>query len=376
MLSIGHLTASLSDKGSGVKMVVEQLSATSHEAGHRVKVFGFDEPEHETWHGAQAQAVPLRGPSALGYAPEMRPALAAFQPQIIHTHGLWLLFANTALIHKKKFGTPYVVSPHGMLASIALQIKPWRKRIARTLYQDRLLRHADCLIATSDNELRHIRDAGLRGPVALISLGIEDATPASQFPENGEKRAIYIGRKLPLKGLEVLAMAWKDIAPLFPDWRVQFIGPDEDGYEAVLSDFIAREQVPRLDLVPAVAGAAREAAYCGSQISILPSTTENFALTVGESLVRKVPVIATQATPWSGLESERCGMWIKCGRQALADAMADMMSLSASERFAMGCRGRNWILRDFQWPKLAERHHALYRWLLGQDERPDFIVTE
>ena len=376
MLSIGHLTASLSEKGSGVKMVVEQLSAASHKAGHRVKVFGFDEPGREIWKGAEAQAVPLRGPKLLGYAPAMGPALAVLHPQIVHAHGLWLLFANAALHHKQKYGTPYVYSPHGMLANIALEIKPWRKRIARTLYQDRLLQNADCLVATSDNELRHIRDAGLRGPVALIPLGIEDATPAPQFPENGEKHALYIGRKLPLKGLEVLALAWKDIAPFFPDWKIQIIGPDSDGYETLLSNTIAREGIPRLDLLPAVAGAAREAAYCESQFSILPSTTENFALTVGESLIRRVPVIATRATPWSGLEHEMCGMWIEGDRKALADTMARMMSMSAAERYAMGCRGRDWILRDFQWPELAERHHALYRWVLGQQERPDFVITE
>lgn len=376
MLSIGHLTASLSDKGSGVKMVVEQLSKEAHAVGHRVQVFGFDEAGFESWRGGPAVRFPLKGPASLGYAPEMAPALEEFSPQIVHAHGLWLLFATAALRQKRLHSTAFVISPHGMLSSIALQIKPWRKRIARVIYQERLLNFADCIVATSENELSHIRDAGLRGPVAIIPLGIEEADSASIFTDKAEKRVIYLGRKLALKGLEELAHAWKQVALRFPDWRLQIIGPDSGGYEAQLAQVVAREKIPRFDLLPPVFGDEREAAYCRSQISILPSTTENFALTVGESLMRGVPVIATHNTPWAGLETESCGMWIDGNRASLVKSLEEMMSLSPAQRFAMGQRGRDWMLRDFQWPVLAERHHQLYRWILKQEDRPDFVITE
>src|SRR5690606_33898723 len=164
-----------------------------------------------------------------------------FEPQIVHAHGLWMLFANAALRQKRRHGIPYVVSPHGMLSSVALQIKPWRKRLARVLYQEGVLRNADCLVATSENELKHIRDAGLGGPVAVIPLGIEEADSAPEFTDLGEKRVIYLGRKLALKGLEELTLAWKQVAPSFPDWRLQIIGPDSGGYEAELAGLILTE---------------------------------------------------------------------------------------------------------------------------------------
>lgn len=375
VLSIGHLVASLSEKGSGVKTVVEQMSAQADAMGHRVRVIGFDEPGADSWQGGPTARVPLRGPAMLGYAPAMGKVLAEFKPQIVHVHGLWLLFATEALRYKRSTGAPFVVSPHGMLASVALQVKPWRKRIARLLYQDRLLTQADCLVATSENELGHIRSAGLRGPVAIIPLGIEDAAPVTNLAETGEKRALYIGRKLPLKGLEDLALAWKELNPRFPDWRLQIIGPDSGGFEATLAATIKANEIPRIDLFPPVYGVDREAAYRDSQFTILPSQSENFALTVGESLVRGIPAIATRATPWKGLEDNLCGLWIEGGRASIREALDKMMSLPASERYAMGRRGRNWILQDFQWPVLAEQHHRLYGWLLGQGDKPEFVVT-
>jgi len=373
MLSIGHLTASLSEKGSGVKAVVERLSFQAHVVGHRVRVFGFDEPGAETWRGGPAVRLPLSGPAALGHAPGMNSALADFEPDVVHAHGLWLLFAKAALNHKRRTGTPYVISAHGMLSSVALQIKPWRKRIARVLYQARILEQADCIVVTSENELEHIRDVGLRGSVAVIPLGIEDAQPVSKFLDDGEKTVLYLGRKLQLKGLNELALAWKDLAPRFSDWRLQIIGPDSGGYEAELQALIKKNEVPRIELLPPVSGPARDAAYCSSQISILPSKSENFALTVGESLVRGIPVIASRATPWSGLEANHCGLWVDGDKESIRAALEQMMNLSAVERFSMGGRGRDWILRDFQWATLAEKHHQLYRWLLGQEDRPDFV---
>jgi hypothetical protein len=41
----------------------------------------------------------------------------------------------------------------------------------------------------------------------------------------------------------------------------------------------------------------------------------------------------------------------------------------------MGRRGREWMIRDFSWPAVAERMLAAYRWLLGTAARPPDIVT-
>jgi glycosyltransferase involved in cell wall biosynthesis len=305
----------------------------------------------------------------------MESLLAQFEPQIVHVHGLWQLFALIARGYGKRSRTPYVISPHGMMAGPALKQKSIRKRMARVLYQDGLLHSATCLVATSEIELKDLRRAGFNGPVAVISLGLDEVDPAPLFAERGPKQVIYMGRKAPLKGLERLLAVWGRINSNFPDWTLRIIGPDDAGYETKLQNIIALDKIAGVELVPPVYGTAREAAYCSSQLFVHPSLCDNFALTVGESLVRGVPVIATRDTPWQGLDTYHCGRCIEGDTDSLERALVELMALPSAERFAMGRRGREWILRDFQWPALAERHHELYRWLLGEDERPEFVVT-
>ena len=57
------------------------------------------------------------------------------------------------------------------------------------------------------------------------------------------------------------------------------------------------------------------------------------------------PVIASQGTPWQGLERERCGMWVPIGVEPLAAALKEMMAVSDEERAAMGARGSKVISR-------------------------------
>jgi hypothetical protein len=50
-------------------------------------------------------------------------------------------------------------------------------------------------------------------------------------------------------------------------------------------------------------------------------------------------------------------------------------SLEGQTLREMGRRGREWMIRDFSWPAVAERMLAAYRWLLGTAARPPDIVT-
>ena len=102
-------------------------------------------------------------------------------------------------------------------------------------------------------------------------------------------------------------------------------------------------------------------------------STENFGLTVGESLSVGTPVISSEFTPWEGLNLHRCGWWIKHGVATLVDTLDKAISLDSDERIAMGQRGRDWIERDFSWEAIGKKSLHLYEWLLGQSSKPDFV---
>lgn len=355
--------------------MVERLSAEESGSGINVHVLGTDEPEN-SWTGAKTGVAPLRGPRVLGYPPKMRSLLRYLRPSVVHIHGLWQLFGVVVNSYCQSNKVPYVVSPHGMMVEGAVNQKPFRKSFARKLYQNRIIEQAACLVATSELEYHDLRRLGIQGPIAIVPLGIDEAEPVPHFEQNNIKQVVYLGRKAPLKGLDRLLEAWNSLSSDYPDWALNIVGPDDRGYEAQLARLIETNTIPRVRLSDQVKGEALETAYKSGQIFAHPSLCDNFAITVGESLMRGVPVIATNKTPWTGIEENDCGRFIEGSVQSIETALREMMDLSAERRFEMGRRGRAWMMRDFRWPRAAKMHHEIYSWILGDSEMPGFVFAK
>ena len=106
---------------------------------------------------------------------------------------------------------------------------------------------------------------------------------------------------------------------------------------------------------------------------VLPSKSENFALTVAESLAVEVPVIASKDTPWSGLDIHRCGWWVEGKEDSLVDALKVALSLPEKELIDMGYRGKQWMQQDFSWKTICKKTIQSYTWLINKSEKPNFI---
>jgi poly(glycerol-phosphate) alpha-glucosyltransferase len=65
--------------------------------------------DSEAWSGAPATDLPVRGPTAIGYAPEMSEYLRALDPDVAHTHGLWMHPSRDVARWSKLTGRPYIV---------------------------------------------------------------------------------------------------------------------------------------------------------------------------------------------------------------------------------------------------------------------------
>ena len=118
-----------------------------------------------------------------------------------------------------------------------------------------------------------------------------------------------------------------------------------------------------VEFVGRVDGAAKEEQFKKADLCIVPSFKENFCIVVAEALARGVPVIAGKGTPWSGIETNECGLWVDNDPQELAQAIdrASKMPLTA-----MGERGREWMEREYSWSTVARQMRNLYRSLIAE----------
>ena len=327
-------------------------------------------------------------------------------PNLIHSHGVWHPANHWATRAARRFGVPLIIHPRGMLEPWALGQKAWKKRLALALFQRRDLDRAAAFVATSEMEYLNLRRLGLCQPVAVIPNGVsfpygaeaEAETFEDGFPRVGgtlgcregrlgdwdqesdqarERIALFLSRIHPKKGVLELIQAWSQVAPHAPAaWRLRLVGPDEGGHWSEAARLVDQLGVgAKVEYLGPVEGERKAALYREADLFVLPTFSENFGLVVAEALAYGVPVITTRGAPWADLETYGCGWWIETGVAPLAAALRAAMALSDAERAAMGARGRVYV-RRYNWDVIAAETLALYRWVLGQGERPGCVRTD
>ncbi len=304
----------------------------------------------------------------VGMSSTMKRYILSSCPDILHTHGLWMfpnIYRNT---HSK-----FVISPHGMLAEQALKFSSKKKKIFDFLFQKSAFSYAKLLFATAESELKDIRNYGLNTPVAIIPNGVNIPIVKKHNFKKKRKTVISLGRIHPKKGLDTLIKAWSRIEPFFKNWDLKIVGPDEVGHKKDLEVLIKKLNLKRVYITPPVYGLDKDILLSKSNLFVLPSKSENFALTVAESLAVELPVIATKNTPWSGLNMYRCGWWVDGQEASLVQTLRIALELPDKQLINMGQRGKKWMQRDFAWDLSCQKTIEAYRWLTTLVEKPNFI---
>ncbi|WP_394155663.1 glycosyltransferase [Loktanella salsilacus] len=376
-MRIVHVTSLLSRRSAGVRAAVISLAREQQALGHEVHVVGLGDADYHAGDYSDFGDLPvtacdITGPEALGWSRGMAAAIKKIGPEVMHLHGLWQGIAQSVLAVHRRSGEPFIISVHGMLGAVPLTYSPGKKRIARLLFQDAAFDQAACIHATSTFEVQEIRAFGLGNSVVQLPNGVDELSLPEVAPDRA-KSILSLGRIHPKKGLDVLVDAWARLEPEFPDWRLDLVGPDQNDHAAKLMTQITRLGLTRAKVSGPVYGASKDRLMAEARIFALPTRSENFALTVGESLMLGVPVVSSKGAPWEDLERESCGLWIDLGAESFAEALRRLMNLSDDERRAMGQRGRAWMQRDFTWPAVAAQLVDGYRWMRGEGSAPETL---
>jgi glycosyltransferase involved in cell wall biosynthesis len=380
-INVVHLTHSLSRLGGGLFQCVQDLAREVHlDQRVQLTVMGLEDDstmgDIGSWSPLDARAFPVVGPRKLGCSPSLDRALTAHAPDLVHLHGLWKYTSVAARRWARATSRPYLVSPHGMLEPWSLAQSRLPKWVANQIYQRSCLRAAACLSATSRMEAENIRLAGFRNPIALIPNGVEipaKPLPQAQREPGRPRRALFLSRIHPKKGLLNLVEAWNALQPI--GWELVIVGPDENGHLAEVMTAVAERGLEKQILfLGEVWGAEKNKLYCESDLFVLPTFSENFGLVVAEALSCEVPVITTRAAPWHELEDFQCGWWIDVGVEPLICALRQALALPQDALRNMGVRGRRLIENKYTWEPVGKLMLATYDWILGHGPKPDHII--
>lgn len=384
------LAASISREAGGLFWTVKALSESLIGAGCEIRVFGGEDShsneDKASWGQTPVSVQAISGPRAFGFQRNLMDRLRAYRPDLVHVHGLWM-YPSAAALRWSAGSRPHLISPRGMLDPWAVRNSAWKKKISARLYEDAHLKGATCIHALCDAERDAIRAYGLRNPVAVIPNGVDlpDLDALVPPPEwsrqlpTGAKVLLFLSRIHPKKGLVELIDAWASARqrriPDADDWYLVIAGWEQGGHQAELE-----QQVRALRLENSVRfvgpqfGTDKAASFRRADAFVLPSHSEGLPMAVLEAWSYGLPVAMTPQCNLPEGFAAGAAIQLLPERNALVDGLATLFGVSEAERQALGQRGRRLVERKFVWKRIGSEMADVYRWVLGQAERPGSVA--
>jgi glycosyltransferase involved in cell wall biosynthesis len=389
-----HVIASVNEGIGGPALSVTRICDHLERLGCRSALASLDYRRH----GRQAESgnaifiSPVAGFLAQwfrGFQPSFRDALRQAvgndELSLVHNHGLWMFPNVYARREANRRGLPLVISPRGMLSAWALQRSRLQKHIFRLLYEEKNLQSCRMFHATSQLEADEIRQQGFTQPIAVIQNGV-DLPDQMQIPSRrvldsvwpecaGKRCVLFLSRIHPKKGIEDLIEAWAAIHSDFPVWHLIVAGDSHDNFQDKMKSLaMLRGVASSCTFTGSLSGVRKSVVLAHSDLYVLPTYSENFGISIAESLAHSTPVLTTTNCPWEQLAEKGCGFQCETGKDALVDSLRGMLSISSDQLSTMGKLGRRWMEEDFTWSQRASEMLSSYRWLLGLEPQPSWII--
>lgn len=319
------------------------------------------------------------GPKRVGRSPEMyrwlKSKVRTREVDIIHGHEMWQMNALYPGWVTKGQKAKLVFSPRGTLSSWAMNQGSSLKGMFWSLFQRPAIENTACFHATGEHEYDDIRRLGFRQPVAIIPNGIDIPIVEELGRSESGRVVLFLGRMHPVKGIDNLLKAWSVIQDIHPDWRLEIAGSDvtngmSSGYLLELKTLARSLKTKRVFFMGELNGDQKFRAYRKADLYVLPSRSENFGVTIAESLASGTPVLTTTGTPWEKLNEKDCGWCIDLNDTKLSDSLGKAMELSQDRLRRMGKKGVDWMSDEYSWERIGKMTSSVYEWLLYGGNKP------
>jgi len=312
------------------------------------------------------------GKTSFAFSSEYKFYLENHIYNLYHAQAIWQYpsYITAKVARKKK--TPYVITPRGMLYPQALSYSKLKKRFFLKLFLLNDLNKASAVHATCIEEMQHLRNLGIKSPIAVIPNPVN--IPETITISNPDKlRLGYLGRVHPRKNIERLLYAWDKLNLDKTDAELVIIGDDDKQYMNFLKAEQTRLKLKKVIFTGFLSGEAKDSALNSLSYLVVPSDFENFGMIIPEALIKGIPVIASKGTPWEELNTHYCGWWVNNDVGTLATTIETAIHIQKSRRQEMGENGRRLVLENYSVEVVTKKMIRLYEWILNGGEKPEFL---
>jgi poly(glycerol-phosphate) alpha-glucosyltransferase len=325
----------------------------------------------------QVHTYSITGPANLAYSPDVYQRIEEIAPDVVHVHGMWLYLAHANRKYHQATGTPYVISPHGMLDSWQLRQSWWKnttKKIAFQLYEGEHLQRAAAIHALNEAERDAIRDFGLENPIAIIPNATKlPGAPspdeqAAQWVIDDRKVLLFLSRIHTKKGLDNLLRGWAASQPAEHGWRLVIAGDTTDTAYWDQLRSLQRELgiTDSSTFVGGQFGEEKARSFRAADGFILPSFSEGLPMAVLEAWSYRLPVLMTTYCNLDVGFRAGAAREIDTSADSIATGIRELIRMPEPKRREMGERGYELVRRQYTWDTVARDTLDLYRWALGR----------
>jgi len=352
---------------------VFNLTRYLQQRGHEVDIFTSDENFNQEYVKSIHPARVIALPSYFGlfrYTPGLEKALKneISKYDVIHLNNYWSYQNWVVSRCARRMNIPYVLTPHG---SLPIMMRGYvRKWLYHILIGNQIIQNAAKIIVVSNME----KDQALkrRIPEGKIKI-IPNAVTLSEVAKikkgafrtkynigKDENIILFLGRIHPIKGVDLLVTAFAELVKKRADVRLFIVGPDENYLDEI------KGMVNNLDLGNKVVFTGplyndeRYTAYIDSDIYVLPSRYEIFAISVLEACASGRPVVVTENQGIADYIRGRAGEVVPFRVDALLQALEKLLG-DKNLRAAYGNEGRKMVEDIFSWDKVINQYEQLYK---------------
>lgn len=371
-VKVRALAEALSRHGQGVTVLTTDWGLERHGGGEETR-WGLRRVE--------------RGVESVYLRPRLRyrttawtPALRCFLRErlrdfdLLHIYGLYDLLGPAAARACRAARLPYVLEPIGMFVPLVRNLL--LKRAYHALLGGRMIRGANAVIATSQQEAEELQAGGVAaGKIVMRRNGVE--IPAEFPPRGGLRRKLaipsdspvilYLGRLSAKKSPDLLLRAFSRLAggPGCSRAHLVFAGPDEENWEKRLGHQARLENITeRVHFAGALYEREKWAAYRDADVFVLPSRNENFGNTAAEAVAAGTPAVVTSGCGIAELLAPGAGLVVPHEEEALAEAIQNILQ-DAGLRERMMAAGTA-LSAGMGWEEPAREMEQLYARLAGK----------
>ena len=269
-----------------------------------------------------------------------------------------------ALITKKlkKDKIPYVIVPHGCFSKFAMKKKRIKKRVARALFMDEIIRNSAKIQYLSEGE----KEASIYDADSfVVPNGVVIPRLDKNINDHKYLNLSFIGRKdLYHKGLDLLIDACGIAKNKIKDSvRVNIYGPSFDGQD--IDCLIEKNGVGSFVFnKPAVFGEEKHNVYLNTDVFVLTSRFEGQPVAILEAWAYGVPTLVTPGTNvFEECVCNQCGWGASASAESIAHSLIELVRYRDEiNQFAKNAE--RYVSDVYSWENISKQYHREYSMIL------------